>query len=170
MKLTELLKEIELLAQKKGFSTPYIVGGLPRDKVLNRANSFGDIDITTGDDGVKHLAKEVAINFHKYVTNYMVMSDGHAQVSFGDLKMDFSSNFIMPGVAYLLRKSGVSNVTEMQKEIYSRDFTCNTLLMDFALKEVKDPTGKGVKDINDKIIRTCLSPALSLGFNDRVGS
>ncbi len=167
MKLRALLNEIDRIAQMKGLSTPYIVGGIPRDKLLKRHNKFEDVDITTGDDGVKHLAKEVAVRLNKYVTGYTIMADGHARVKFGDLKVDFSSNFMVPGIGYLLKKEGVDDADEMQKEIYSRDFTCNTLLMSMDLKTIKDPTGLAVSDVDSRLIRTCLSPRLTLGYDHK---
>jgi len=51
----------------------------------------------------------------------------------------------------------------MLRELYSRDFTINSLLMTMDLKHILDPTGKGLKDIEDRIIRTNLSPAITLG-------
>lgn len=167
MKLSVLLNEIEQIAQRKGLSQPFIVGGIPRDKMLNRQNSFEDVDLTTGDDGVKHLAKEVAVKLHKYVTDYSVMSDGHARIKFGDLNVDFSSNFMVPGIGYILKKENIQNADEMQKEIYSRDFICNTLLMSLDLKTVKDPTGLAISDIESRLIRTCLPAKLTLGYDQK---
>ena len=48
MELLDLLEFLTVLAEKKGMSPPYIVGGIPRDKLLKRFNDLGDIDITTG--------------------------------------------------------------------------------------------------------------------------
>lgn len=165
MKLADLLNEIENISQVKGLSRPFIVGGIPRDKILGRQNKFEDVDITTGDDGVSHLAKEVAIKLNEYVTGYAVMADGHARVKFGDLKIDFSSNFMIPGIGYLLRKINIVDTDSMEKEIYSRDFTCNTLLMTLDLKTIKDPTGQALSDIDSRLIKTCLPPKLTLGYD-----
>ena len=60
MKLSELLYAIEQIAEEKGLSKPYIVGGLPRDRIIGRKKQINDIDITTGDSNIKLLASELA--------------------------------------------------------------------------------------------------------------
>ena len=79
--------------------------------------------------------------------------------------MDFSSNFNAPNVDVLLRKQGINKPTEMQKEMFSRDFTCNALLLSLDLQNITDPTGRGLKDIQERKIRTCLSPEITLTTN-----
>lgn len=64
-----------------------------------------------------------------------------------------------------MEKKNIKNPTNLQKEIYSRDFTCNTLLMTMDLKNIVDPTKQGFNDINKKIIKTCLEPNVTLTSN-----
>lgn len=165
MEFTTILTTIKEIVQEKGLSEPFIVGGVPRDKVLQRINDFGDIDFTTGDGDIHFLAKEIALRLPGAV--YQLMADGHARVFVGGYKLDFSSNFKIPGIRYLLKKLNVADVDEMKCEIYSRDFTCNTLLLSMDLQTIIDPTAHGVNDINDKIIKTCLTPSLTLGYDNR---
>lgn len=157
--LKELLSLIAEAAKKSGASIPYIVGGTPRDKILNRLDQIEDIDITTGDATIKLLGTELS----KVIPNYKVMSDGHAQVVVDRFKVDLSSNFRVPGIKMMLYRAGIEKPTEMQCELYSRDFTCNALLLSLDLKNILDPTGLGIKDIQKKIIRTCLPAQLTLG-------
>jgi tRNA nucleotidyltransferase/poly(A) polymerase len=166
MKLSELLYAIEKIAEDKGLSVPYIVGGFARDRLLNRANTINDVDITTGDASIHALSKEVAIRLGDQAS-YQVMPDGHSSIDIGELKLDFSSNFKTPGIVNILEKAGIKNPTEMQKELYSRDFTCNTALMSLDLKTIKDSTGLAIRDINEKMVRTCLPPDITLGMNHK---
>ncbi len=166
MTLTELLTLIQQVSIQYGISTPYICGGVPRDKVLNRVNDFNDIDITTGDTTIHHLAKETAIKLGSGVV-FRTMSDGHSRIIMGNLKLDFSSNFNVPGINHILREVGITNPTKMQSELYSRDFTCNTLLMSLNMDKILDITGLGVPDINNKILTTCLAPELTLGYDNK---
>ena len=76
-----------------------------------------------------------------------------------------SSNFNTPNITELLVKQGIKEPTDLQREMYSRDFTCNALLLDLDLKTVIDPTKQGVKDIHAKVIRTCLAPEITLTAN-----
>lgn len=165
MKLRKLFTLITDVAMNNGISEPLLCGGVPRDKLMNRLDHISDIDLTTGDDSVRSLAKEVSMKLPN--CDYRVMEDGHASITFEGLKIDFSSNFRVPGVEKILTKYGINNPTNMQCELYSRDFTCNALLLNLDLKTIQDPTGLGVDDIKKKIIRTCLSPELTLGSQNR---
>lgn len=161
MTLKELLSLIAELSKRKGISTPFICGGTPRDKLLNRLDKLVDLDITTGDNSIHLLGQELSKAIPN--SNYKVMPDGHSQITIDKFKVDLSSNFRVPGIKMMLYKAGIKNPTEMQCEIYSRDFTCNALLLSLDLKNILDPTGLGTKDIQKKIIRTCLPAQLTLG-------
>lgn len=167
MDLKNLLLEIEKIAKLKGLSRPVICGGVPRDHILKRFNDFNDVDLTTGDKTIHSLAVETVNTFRGPNTSYKKMPDGHARVLIDDLKLDFSSNFIVPGIRLILKKMGIVNPTTMQLEVFSRDFTCNTLLMSMDLKSIYDPTQMGVRDIENKIIRTCLPPEVTLGYDHK---
>lgn len=164
MKIRDLLFLITEVAQKSGV-TAMICGGAPRDKLLNRLDKLVDLDITTGDNMIHALAKEVSMVMRE--ADYRVMDDGHAQIIVNGFKIDFSSNFRVPNIEQILTKSGINNPTDMQCELYSRDFTCNALLLSMDLKTIQDPTGLGVEDIKNKIIRTCLPPELTLGSQNK---
>lgn len=160
MALIELLSFISKVCKDKGISTPFIVGGVPRDKLLNRLDHIVDIDITTGDNSIHSLGIELSKIPN---SNYLSFPDGHSQIKIGQIKLDLSSNFRVPDINKILQTSGINKPSEMKCEIYSRDFTCNSLLMSLDLKKIYDPTGMGVKDIRDKVIRTCLPAHLTLG-------
>lgn len=165
MKLGELLSLIESCHKEAGTSKPYICGGTPRDKVLNRISKISDLDITTGDKSIRDLAiKTSDVLGKKYNIDMSWKSDGHASLKFGNLKIDFSSNFILPSLDNYIKVE-----SSLDKEMYSRDFTCNSLLLDFNLSDVTDPTNKGLKDISNKVIDTCLDPSVTLtSFQNRV--
>jgi tRNA nucleotidyltransferase/poly(A) polymerase len=166
MHLSELLYAIGKIAEDKGLSTPYIVGGLVRDRLLNKAAIINDVDITTGDAGIRSLAIEMASRLRDQAS-YIVFPDGHSSLQIDELKLDFSSNFKILGIVDMLKKGGISNPTEMQKELYSRDFTCNIALMTLDLKTIMDPSGLAVSDIKSKIIKTCLDPDITLGYDNK---
>ncbi len=167
MKLSELLYAIGKIANERGISTPFIVGGLPRDKLLDRVEDINDVDLTVGDEGSHFLAKEVSIKLKSPNVHYEVRPSGYSRITIGDFSLDFSSNFKVPGIEHILEQYGINNPSEMQKELYSRDFTCNTALMSMDLKKIIDPTGLAVTDINDKTVRTCLSPEVTLGYDNK---
>lgn len=154
------------IASERNYSQPFICGGTPRDKYLKKLDNVDDLDITTGDKTVHALAKDVAkVLGAKYQIDTHVAADGHTSIHLGDLKIDFSSNFITPGIDKILEAKGINNPSDMQKELYSRDFTCNALLMSFDLKTIIDPIKRGLKDIQDKKIVCCLDPGITFTTN-----
>jgi tRNA nucleotidyltransferase/poly(A) polymerase len=166
MKLRELLAKMKEVQQKIGSSEPFICGGTPRDRYLGHIENIADLDITTGDKTVDYLSQEFEIELRKqYKVSRTTASDGHSTIHLGKFKMDFSSNFNAPDIDQWLAKNGIQKPTAMQKEIFSRDFTCNALLLSLDLKQLTDPTHRGFKDIKDKMIRTCLSPEVTLTTN-----
>lgn len=157
------MKEVQ---EEIGAAKPYITGGTPRDRYLGHLENISDLDITTGDKTVDYLSQEFAIKLKKkYNITRKTMEDGHSTIFIGSFKMDFSSNFNVPGIDEILRTKGIEHSSAMQKEMFSRDFTCNALLLSMDLKELVDPTHRGFKDIKDRTIRTCLDPKTTLTSN-----
>lgn len=166
MKLKELLTQLKDVQEKSGTSPCYICGGTPRDRYLKHLENISDIDLTTGDKTVEFLSQEFDTVLKKnYNVKREVMSDGHSTIFIGNLKIDFSSNYNVPNIDSYLAKLGIAKPTEMQKEMFSRDFTCNSLLLSLDLKNVIDPTHRGFKDIDDRVIKTCLDPSITLTTN-----
>lgn len=166
MKLRELLDIMQETATKIQVASPLICGGTPRDKFLGKLDNISDLDITNGTKTIDYLSQEFAINLRKkYNITRKTMEDGHSSIFVGNLKIDFSSNFNVPAIESILTKMGIVKSTDMQKEVFSRDFTCNSLLLSLDLKNLIDPTNKGFKDIKDKKIKTCLSPEITLTSN-----
>ena len=165
--IKETLKLINDIAKEKGFAQPFICGGIPRDKLIGIHKEIKDVDITSGDDSIHKLALETAKVLYPKGAQYKVSQDGHAQIIHNKTKYDFSSNFIIPGIKPILAKAGLVNPTNMQMELYSRDFTVDALLMTMDLKTIKDPIGLGIKDINKKIIRTCFPARITLGYDPK---
>lgn len=159
MTIRDTLLTIKTLANENHLSEPFIVGGMPRDKVLNKSEEINDLDLTSGDESIHKLA-EITANYFK-VTPIKFL-DNHYQMYINGLKFDFSSNYQSPNVKYFIEKAGIKNPTEMQMELYSRDFTCNLLLVPMDLRKILDPTGLAFDDIKAKIIKTPLPPRITL--------
>lgn len=166
MKLQELLQELKKVQDNIGASQPFICGGTPRDKYMDKLQNIADLDITTGDKTIDYLSQEFAIDLRKkYNITRKTMEDGHSTIFIGTLKMDFSSNFNAPNIDQHLIKMGITKPTDMQREMFSRDFTCNALLMTLDIKNIIDPTKRGFQDIKERKIKTCLSPDITLTTN-----
>ena len=162
--IKSLLKKLDDVSKEKDISTPYVCGGIPRDKAIGIIKEIKDIDITTGDKTIHILSKEMSIllkDSKKYF--YKTFDDGHSTLITDDGKLDFSSNFIIPGLENILKEK----LTSLEKEMFSRDFTINSLLLTLDLKTLIDPTDLGLDDIKKKIIKTCLPAALTLRADPR---
>jgi tRNA nucleotidyltransferase (CCA-adding enzyme) len=167
MLIQDLLDRLEELAKEKELSTPYIVGGLPRDKAFGiDISGASDIDITTGDRGSYVLGLLASKEWP--AANYRSYEDGHSSLDFKNIRLDFSNNFVLPGITEELRKKGIEKPTDLQKEVYSRDFTINTLLQPLNLKEdVVDITKKGLEDVKNRVLETPVNPELTIGYDPR---
>lgn len=162
MKLEEFLLLVKKLAEKYDISEPFLVGGVPRDKVTNNLKNLEDLDITTGDNSIIKLA-EILESKTKQVSSFKKMEGGHTVIKIGKLKLDFSTNFIVPDIDKIVGRQ----LSNLEQEMFSRDFTCNTLLLTLDLKEILDVTNMALEDINNKIIKCCLDPEITLGLDNK---
>lgn len=167
MKIDELLSEINKVAASNNLSKPYLVGGVPRDRVLGQIgekSEIQDVDITTGDKDAEKIAQ---LFNQKYPDSiYKKYDDGHTSIDFLGLHIDFSSNFVAPGVDLELKRLKIEP-TPMKMELYSRDFTMNTLLEDLDFTSIYDLTGEGMGDLKAGLIRTPINPNITIGVDPR---
>lgn len=160
MKLRDLLGIIQTTAQEKKLSTPYIVGGCVRDRVRGEAKEVNDIDLTTAEGDSVSLAFSCADKLD--YSRFDVYDDGHIAMNVAGLKIDFSNHFIIPNIDKELDRLGVKDKSPLAKEMFSRDFTINTLLQDLSFTKIYDITGKGAADIKAGIIRCPINPELTI--------
>lgn len=166
MNINELLSIISALAKNNGISTPFIVGGVPRDRIIGKqGRDINDLDITTGDDGSTKLGALLAKKFKD--SKLREYDDGHSSINIKGLRIDFSNNFVVPGIDSILKKMGIKNITPMKREIYSRDFTVNTLLEDLSFSNIYDLTGEAEDDIKAGLLRCPIDPDITIGTDPR---
>jgi len=166
MRISELLSTFAQIARDNKISEPYIVGGLPRDQAFGLSSEIKDIDITTGDKDSFALAAMSARIWPE--AHLKVYEDGHSSLRFKNINVDFSNNFKLPGITKYLKDVGINNPSDLQEEVYSRDFTINTLLQPMDLtKEPLDVTEFALNDVKNKILRTPVDPELTIGYDPR---
>jgi len=168
MNVDEILQDIADVARTNKLGKPFMVGGVPRDRILGQRgekSDIKDVDITTGDKSAANLAELMARKHPN--SNYQTYDDGHSSISLGGLHIDFSSNFVAPGVEKELKKMGIKDVDSMKLELYSRDFTMNTLLESLDFKSIYDLTGEGVDDIHAGLIKCPIDPNITIGVDPR---
>jgi len=168
MNLETFLKNIMLLAKQNGISEPFITGGVPRDRVfskLGEKSNIKDIDITTGNKDSYRLGKLLSKKYPDAF--YKEYDDGHSSLDIYGIRLDFSSNFIIPNIDVELNKMGVTKINDITREMYSRDFTINTLLERLDFSTTFDITKRGIGDINAGFIRCPIDPKITIGIDAR---
>lgn len=163
MSITDSFRKIEDICSENYIGTPYLVGGIPRDIFLNRESDFRDIDITTNTPEITRLAVSFGIETDSY---FKVFPDKHIAVYHADSTFDFSSNFISESVERHLKDSSIEYSDDLL-EVYSRDFTINTLHKRLFSKDLIDPIGVAKGDLELKIIRTCAPASITLSDDPR---
>ncbi len=167
MRLEELLGTLGNLADSSGLSKPFVVGGFPRDRALGFVSAqVEDIDITTGDRDCFALALLASKQWPD--APFRSYDDGHSSLAFQNIRVDFSNNFMLPGIDVELGKRNIEKPSDLQKEMFSRDFTVNTFLQPMDLgKKPDDPTGMAAIDIEARRLRTPVDPDLTIGYDAR---
>ncbi|MDP8203359.1 MAG: HD domain-containing protein [Candidatus Tenebribacter mawsonii] len=148
--ITDTIRETEFE------NNTFIAGGFVRDKVMGKESNDLDIVVTLPDGGIE-LAN---LLFQKKLSSRPVIFQrfGTAQVNILGYKIEFvmsrkesyKNNNRKPAVAH-------GTITE---DIYRRDFTMNSLIMNVMDNKIQDITNKGIEDIKAKIIRTTSQPDL----------
>ena len=139
-------------------ATAWIVGGYVRDKVLGRPHPDPDVVVEGG------LALQLARRFAELAgapQPAIFERFGTAQVTVPGHIVEFVSaraESYPPD-----SRKPVVRPASLEEDIRRRDFTVNTLLMDFD-GNISDPLGRGRADLAAKVLRTPIDPALT--FND----
>lgn len=139
----------------------YAVGGCVRDILLDRASK--DIDFVTVGSGIE-LAEALAKKLGKKCHLAIFRNFGTAQVKQGETELEFVG---ARKESYRTdsRKPIVEDGT-LEEDLSRRDFTINAMAVCINLSRFGELIDlfNGIKDLNDKIIRTPLDPDIT--FSD----
>jgi tRNA nucleotidyltransferase/poly(A) polymerase len=151
------------LHRKYLIGKPYLVGGAVRDYCSGSPlDDIRDFDITTMSNDCVRLSILFASIKNK---TFKMFKDKHVSILDELKNYDFSSNVVYSNVSDHLERNYPEKINF--KESFSRDFTINSMHQDFFSEKVYDPTGLGLKDISNKIIRTPCPARISLGNDKR---
>jgi len=146
----------------------YVVGGFPRDIV----SGFGvdndtDLDVTEKNGNAFDLAFFVAAKYG-LAQPTVYESSGTAMLTLqSGRKVEFHNAYY--NVPHIIDELYIRNIepTSINKDVYARDFTINTLLLDPKTEKIYDLTNMAVHDIENKILRTPLSAIKSLSIDPK---
>lgn len=146
----------------------YVVGGFPRDII----GGYGitedtDIDLTEKNGNAFDLAFFVAAKLNLPQPEIYDAS-GTAMVTMPSGRvLEFHNAF--HNVPHIIDQLFALDVvpTPINKDVFSRDFTINTLLFDIKDNVILDLTGMGIDDIKNKVLRTPLRPDKTLGIEPK---
>jgi len=150
----DLLRLLKQAAAESGVQA-WLVGGYVRDKLLGREHP--DADVVVEEGGGERMAARFAklagvrppVTFERF---------GTAQVTLPDHIVEFvsarSESYVESS-----RKPDVRPAS-LEEDLRRRDFTINTLLMDFD-GNVHDRLGMGRADLESRVIRTPVPPQLT---------
>jgi tRNA nucleotidyltransferase/poly(A) polymerase len=146
---TQVMK-FNRIAKSLNLPKLYAVGGLCRDLVFSEGNmsKINDVDLTCC-DGPKTTV--LGLLLAKELGGSITYFNSHCSLFLDDVKYDFSSGFISDSVMK-------DHEDRFEREMLSRDFTIDALLLDLEEDTLIDVTKMGISDINKGLIRTIISP------------
>ncbi len=134
----------------------YLVGGFVRDMIMGSESSDLDIVVAMDKGGIR-LAEFL---FEKGISSRPVIfkNFGTAFVIMGDHKVEF---VMTRQESYRAgsRKPSVKAGT-LKEDVFRRDFTINSILLSLSTFKLMDMTGRGLEDIEKRIIRATSDPQL----------
>ena len=157
MAIQDAIDFIKDVASKYRISGIYIVGGAVRDEIYyGNMQQKSDIDLTSiyPNRSVELgglVAGELGLDIPR-----ILHRTGTLNFKVADVDIDFKGEWMdTSGYTEIMRELGI-DVNQLTKDVYSRDFTINSLLKSLHTGKILDITGKGIKDIKNKVLRTLL--------------
>ena len=159
-KIIEKLKD--LAAEYAGEEAPiYLVGGCVRDEILGLEPKDIDlcIDQPEGTEKFTTWLKENKpetsgfVIFPRFGTAKFTLNLDDGEKADIECVIPRSERYIKGS-----RKPVEIGYTSLVEDSFRRDFCCNALYKNIVTGQILDPTGKGLEDIQNKILRTPLDP------------
>jgi len=164
-RINYIFGKCRILAQEHGLHDVYVVGGFCRTlastKDMLEVNDL-DFSSASGENALKLgwlLATDLGIK--DVITRHRTMT---ISFEYEGVSMDFRGTFVPVPAIELMRSNGIS-VTPLHYDVYSRDFTVNSLLYSFETNKIYDVTGEGLHDLNDRVLKTHFQPESVVRYN-----
>ncbi len=134
----------------------YIAGGFVRDLVMGKKSNDLDIVVALENGGEKLAeflfekgASSKPVIFERFGTALAIIN-GHKVEFVMTRKESYRARSRKPDV----------QIGTLKQDVFRRDFTINSLLMNISNNEILDITEKGFADIKNRIIRSSSEPSI----------
>lgn len=153
--MQELISKIKETIKGTQFENKcFIAGGFVRDLILGKSSKDIDITVEIPNGGIllsQFLSEKLhgtnVVIFERFGTAQVVI-DGN-EVEFVQTRKEiYTEGSRKPETAF----------GTIQEDVFRRDFTINSLLLNISTNEILDLTGKGKEDLEKGIIRTTSEP------------
>lgn len=137
----------------------YMAGGYVRDKLLGLDPKDIDIvvdgDPTAGIEAAKFIAKKLGV-FKQDSNPIIFPTYGTAKLTFNVDDIPVDVEFVAPRKEkyYIGSRKPIVFAGTLEDDANRRDFTVNALFQNLSTDEIKDLTGRGIKDLESKILQT----------------
>jgi len=171
--INEVVAHLRHFTQLYGIESLFIVGGFCREKILGHMWKVNDIDVASAyPDQALQLGGLFASEVLKTSPKFYKRTGTAAmeyQSELGSIKVEFQGNSTQQymhsqRVRDWLHKNDIQDVP-MMHNIYGRDFTINSLIYALSTNELYDPTGKAVKHMKRRMIKSLLPADMLLEYN-----
>ncbi|MCF7920727.1 MAG: hypothetical protein K9N06_12510 [Candidatus Cloacimonetes bacterium] len=155
--MQEIIRQIRDAIKDTEFAgKTYIAGGFVRDQVMGLQTNDLDITVELSEGGIR-LAQYLH-NLGIATKPVLYQEFGTALVLIGNYRIEF----VMTRNERYRKGSRkpVTNSGTIREDIYRRDFTINSLIMDIMTGEILDLSGYGLSDIKHGIIRATSAPGI----------
>jgi len=161
-KIEQILEEIDYNAHLMGIYI-FAVGGFCRNKILRKPHPLdSDIDLMADQYGGLKLAGMLSSAFEVPIRYYH--RTGTAFITYKDIDLEFQAFRPNYDVLEEIRDKNVPQ-NMLNFNVFSRDFTINSLLYSLRSKKIYDLTNMGIRDIKDGILRTPINADILVKSN-----
>jgi len=155
MKLPDDILEVVIILRSLGGSS-CIVGGFVRDAILGMPSKDVDFVTSTPYDHLAAAFKEAGWTVKETGKRFLVL-----MVSKGGRSYEIA-NYRKDGVYLDGRRPETCEIGTMLEDAVRRDFTINALYYNLTTHEIEDPTGQGLEDARQRLLRFIGSPMMRI--------
>jgi len=136
----------------------YLVGGSIRDRLIGKESHDLDFMVEGDEQAAEKLVTHLGQKYNlpdavKYDRSQAI------NVALDDQPLDFiNAESLFRPLKEDESMEGEEEFTSSFDDAYRRDLTINSLMYNLQTDEIEDPTGKGLKDLQEGVINTIISP------------